>query len=143
MHSFYRPHERFYTDVGTESMTKQSHKAECDIHTILSQYQKTGIITHITNNQPLYTELPDEMDYQSSLNLILDAQDRFSTLPSVVRDFFGNDPGRFLAAFNDSDPAMADKLREFGLLNPAAPIDPVIVTPPSSSSPAKPEQKSE
>lgn len=129
-YSFYFPHERVQTDVGTTSMTKQSHKAECDINTILSQYQKTGILNHITENQPLYTDLPSDIDYQQSLHTVLAAQDVFHTLPSVVRDYFGNDPERFLGAF--MDPTQADKLREFGLLDTPKPVDPVVVTPPAS-----------
>ena len=74
---FYRPHARVITETGDISMTKQSHKDECDINRILSQYKKTGIITHINNNQHMYTDLPSDVDYQSSLNTILSAQDSF------------------------------------------------------------------
>lgn len=121
---FYRPHERVTLDCGTELVTKQSHKDECDIHNILRQYQRTGIIQHINSKQPIFTDLPSNLDYQDSLNLLLDAQEAFSNLPASVRDEFRNDPAAFLAAF--SDPSKADRLRELGLLNPR----------PSSSNPS-------
>lgn len=107
---------RVHPTIDNQQMTKQSHKAECDINNILSQFKKTGIINHITQQQPTYTDLPDNLDYQNSLHLLQTAEDAFATLPSVVRRYFDNDPGEFLAAF--SNPAMEDKLREFGLLDP-------------------------
>lgn len=112
---FFRPHPRLVKDCGEELITKQSHKAECDIHNILRQYQRTGIINHINSQTPIYTDLPDELDYQTSLNTILQAQDAFATLPSKVRDHFNNDPALFLAAF--ADPSQEAQLREWGLLN--------------------------
>jgi len=111
------PRRRTQVDPGTISMTKQSHKAECDINTIISQYQKTGIITHINNNKSEYLDLPNDYDFQHSMNIVLTAQESFSTLPSKVRDFFHNNPGEFLAAFNN--PNMRPQLEEWGLINPA------------------------
>lgn len=111
---FYRPHARVALDCGTELITKQSHKGECDIHTILKQYQRTGIITHVQSARPSYLDLPDVCDYQESLAILDEAQAAFDALPSAVRSHFSNDPAAFLAAF--SDPAQTDQLREFGLL---------------------------
>lgn len=115
---FYRPHLRVQLDCGTELITKQSHKDECDIHNILRQYQRTGIIQHINSQSPLFTDLPSNIDYQDAMNTLIQAQETFAALPSSVRDSFKNDPGVFLAAF--TDPAQHDKLRELGLLRPKA-----------------------
>lgn len=112
---FYRASRRRVSiDCGKELVTKQSHKAECDIHNILSQYRRTGIITHVQAARPTYTDLPDGLDFQASMNLILQAQETFAALPARVRDHFRNDPQAFLAAFQD--PSQADTLRGFGLL---------------------------
>lgn len=118
---FYRKHARVIKDCGKQMVTKQSHKDECDIHRILRQFQRTGIITHVQSARPTYEDLPDSVDFQESLRLLSQAQDAFASLPSVVRDYFRNDPGRFLAAFND--PSQRPKLEEFGLVNarPAPP----------------------
>lgn len=113
---FFRPHETRPALHSDELVTKQSHKDECDIHNILKQYKQTGIITHVQQARPSYTDLPDDIDYQTSLNTILAAEEAFAALPSSVRDHFQNDPGRFLAAF--SDEKQSDKLREFGLITP-------------------------
>lgn len=115
---FYRPHPRVTFDCGDEMITKQSHKDECDIHNILKQYQRTGIITHIQSRQPLFTDLPSNLDYQTSMNTLIQAQETFAALPAIVRESFSNDPARFLAAF--SDPSQHDRLRDLGLLKPKA-----------------------
>lgn len=107
---------RVQTDPGSVSMTKQSFKKECDINNILSQFQKTGIITHISKNanNGEYIDLPTDLDFQNSINIVLAAQESFATLPSIVRDHFKNDPGLFLAAFQD--PAQRERLQEWGIL---------------------------
>lgn len=116
---------------GTESMTKQSHKDECDIHKILNQFQKTGIINHISPNQPRYLDLPDSFDYQSAINLVLDAQEAFATLDASVRDRYGNDPERFLAAIQD--PTQREYLESVGVFEkkkpPPAPMKVEVVNP--------------
>lgn len=121
---FYRHHERVTLDCGDELVTKQEHKAECDINNILRQYQRTGIITHVQAARGTYTDLPDALDFQEAMDTIIRAEAAFDGLPSKVRSHFLNDPTRFLAAF--TDPAQAETLRAFGLLNPTA-----IPVPPS------------
>ena len=122
--TFYRPHARVVFD-GTitnpvtgevtkpASMTKQEHKAECDINNILKQYKQTGMIRHIASQGPIYADLPSDIDFQGSLNMVLDAQNAFSTLPSKVRERFANDPQRFLAFM--ADPSNADEIIKLGL----------------------------
>lgn len=117
--SFYRPHNRVTLDCGDEQITKQAHKQECDINYIMKQYQRTGILAHINTQQPIYGDLPDTIDYQESLNMIMRADETFASLPAVVRDHFNNDPAAFLAAFTDPD--QAEKLQEFGLVEKPAP----------------------
>lgn len=126
---FYRPHKRLQTPVGTESMTKQSHKHECDIHNILAQFKRTNIWTHVTNARASYEDLPGDLDYQAALNTILQAQGAFDDLPSAVRDHFSNDPERFLSAIGD--PGQREKLTEFGVFR--KPAEPAPVRPPQPS----------
>lgn len=132
--TFRHPHKRVTVNTGSFTHTKQSCKDECDIHKILSQYKKTGILTHINSARPNYTDLPSSSDYQTALNTIIEAENCFSDLPAVVRDRFGNDPETFLKAFGD--PKMADELRELGLLRPVqgepAPISVRLHEPPKS-----------
>jgi phage internal scaffolding protein len=111
---FRHPHKRITINFdGVEDMAHQSHKDECDIHKILNQYKKTGILAHITQRQPLYADLPDASDYQRSLNVILEGHEAFATLPAVVRDRFQNDPSEFLAALGN--PALRGELEALGV----------------------------
>lgn len=125
----FRERIRYTTPVGEESITKQSHKAECDIHNILKQYEKTGIITHVQSASPHYTDLPSDVDYQSAMNTLLAAQAAFAELPAKVRSHFDNDPQAFLAAF--ADPAQEETLRDFGLLEAAQASAPAGATTPA------------
>lgn len=119
---FYREHDRVVKDCGSEMITKQSHKDECDIHQILRQFQRTGIITHVQSARPSYEDLPDAVDFQQALQVLDEARESFAGLPSIVRDYFANDPGRFLAAFQDE--SQRSKLEEFGLVQKQSPASP-------------------
>lgn len=108
-----------------KSKTKQSFKAECDINTILKNYKKTGLLSHVSQYQGKYEDLSQPTDYQTALNLVIDAQLAFDTLPSQIRKQFQNDPAQFLN-FVDN-PENEDKMIEMGLLPPktlAQPIEP-------------------
>lgn len=131
---FYRPHKRIYfdnTQVNSKtgeieqipSMTKQSFVAECDINNILKQYSTTGVIKHISERaaQGQYMDLPDEVDFQQSLEIVRQAQEAFATLPSSVRSRFENSPAEFLQFL--SDPANKDEIVRLGLAKPA-PVEP-------------------
>lgn len=126
---FYRPHKRVYAPSDDTLVTRQSFKNECDIQQILKQYQRTGVITHIAAARPTYMDLPTDLDYQRSMNTMLIAEEAFLALPASVRDRFGNDPQRFLAAF--SDKTQEAYLREMGFLREAPQGPPDPVRPPS------------
>lgn len=135
---FYRPHPRIITDCGDELMTKQAFKSECDINTILKQYSKTGIITHVQNSRPQYMDLPDAIDYQASMNTLLQADEAFAGLPASIRSRYGNDPAQFLAAL--SDPSQTDYLTSVGVFAPKKGADalPDPVRPPGADDSPKP-----
>lgn len=115
---------RVHPEMSDEMVTKQSSKDECDIYKILQQYQRTGILTHVTPHQPRYEALPEVEDYQAALNQVMEAEAAFLTLPAAVRDEYGNDPRIFLAAL--TDPAQRDRLMEIGVFQKpdAPPIPP-------------------
>lgn len=105
--------KRYYTDVGTVSMTRQEFVDDCDISNILSKYASTGMITHANTKLPSYDDVADVVTYQEALNITIKAQEAFMTLPSKIRSQFENDPGLFLDFAND--PANGKKLVEMGL----------------------------
>ena len=103
-----------------KSKTKQSHKKECDIHTILKQYDRTGLLTHVSKKPPMFIDLANVPDYRSALNNVNEAETLFYQLPSATRAEFENDPGLFLDFC--VDPENEDKLRELGLLPPSGDV---------------------
>lgn len=115
---FYRKHARVTAPHSDQVVTKQSHKAECDIHNILRQYQRTGILTHVARAQPLFDELPDQIDFQGALHQVMAAQEAFAALPSKVREQFRNDPAMLLAALQD--PSRRDEFEALGILKARA-----------------------
>lgn len=142
-HTFYRPHKRVQEDgrivtvhgeiTYPPSMAKQEFKRECDINNILKQYSKTGMVQHVNKRaaEGMYTDLPDAIDFQDSLNLVREAEASFMTLPARVRDQFGNDPAQFLAFCGD--PANAEEMVKLGLRQApppeAAPVKVEITNP--------------
>lgn len=124
--SFYRPHKRVTFDnmldhpvtgelTVPETRVKQSFRDECDINNILKQYQKTGMIRHMAANaeRGMYADLPDEVDFQTSFNIVKQAEEAFASLPSKIRERFLNSPEQFLAFI--SDPKNQDEAIKMGL----------------------------
>lgn len=130
---FFRPHDvklgafaNCDPETGEvyESMTRQSEMDACDIHNVLKQFSQQGFEQLVREKaaQGQYADLPDEIDYQTSLNLVMQANASFATLPSQVRERFGNDPAQFLAFV--SNPANAEELVRLGLADDKTPVDP-------------------
>lgn len=124
LHSFYVPTRvRQQFSCGLTLVTKQEFKDECNINNIVSQYKLTGIINHINQQPPVYADLPDDMDYQTSLATISSASDAFDRLPAATRRAFDNDPYQLLIALGD--PARRTELEQLGILKgPATPQPP-------------------
>ncbi|WNK12446.1 MAG: internal scaffolding protein [Microvirus sp.] len=93
--SAYSPKSRISITFPTLGRTKQSFKDECDINTIMAQYMRTGILDNLNKRPPRYIDASG-IEFQASMQLIADAKQAFSALPSQLRDRFHNDPARFL-----------------------------------------------
>lgn len=151
---FYRPHalaQRMRTNfdnlvldektgelVPMPSMTRQSEMDACDIHNVLKQFSQQGFENLVRENaaKGQYADLPDEVDYQTSLNTVLAAQASFATLPSQVRERFHNNPAEFLEFL--TDPANQDEAIRLGLATDTRPPpDPVSEPDTRPPEPAK------
>jgi len=83
-----------------QSMTRQSHKAECDINNIVNRFNKDGVITHLQKHGERYDDVTGA-DYKTWMDKIVSANHMFEELPSHVRNRFGNDPAAFLDFVQD------------------------------------------
>lgn len=107
------------------SRTDQSFAEECDINTIVRNFGVTGQLPDNIRT-PLEGDFTTVVDYQSALNMVLEADAAFAAMPSSVRERFANDPARFVEFC--SDPANLEEARKLGIANPAiSPPEPVSV----------------
>lgn len=101
------------------SRTKQSFRDECDINSIMSKWQKHGVLTHLNRFEGSYGDFISAEDYHTSMNQCVAANDAFMSLPSKLRERFLNDPARFLSFVQD--PGNRDEMMELGLLRKPLP----------------------
>nr|QJB20070.1 MAG: internal scaffolding protein [Microvirus sp.] len=95
-----------------DSLTHQSFKDECDINTIISRIDTEGFLTD-SGRPPQYFDASLVPDFQSAQNQMAYAQQSFDALPAHVRDYFRNDPARFVKFFED--PKNAQQAIDLGL----------------------------
>lgn len=137
---FYVPVDRSSDmDEFEPSMTRQEFAEECDINTIMAQYEKHGVINHYNRQAPAYLDLTDVPDLASALRVLNDADAAFMTLSARLRAEFDNDPVKFVAFAEKGE--NLEKMREWGLAPPPpAPPEPVIVrvVPDPAGSPPPP-----
>ena len=98
-----------------KSMTHQSHKDECDINTILRNYQKTGDPTpFMSTRSPQWgIDAPTDVDFKSAMDTLALGNTMFAELPAHLRDKFHNDPAEYLAFCHNAD--NLDEMVQLGL----------------------------
>jgi len=112
-------------------MTKQSFREECDINRIVAKSVQDGFLDSLRTSEPLYADVSAVPDYQSALNTVIAARDRFMEMPAEVRERFANDPGRMVDFI--SRPENVEEGRKLGLFAPAPVVEP--------AKPAEPDLK--
>lgn len=115
-----------------ETRTQQQFGDECDINTIVRRFGLTGELPQGLK-VPMQGDFTEVFDYQSSLDLLREADQAFMQMPAEIRERFGNDPGRFVEF--TSDPKNVKQCREWGLAEPErarqAPIEVRVIPDPS------------
>lgn len=102
-----------------KTRTQQQFKDQCDINKIIKRYpniehygpQAFGI--PVKNGK--YLDNTTVTDYQASLDLIIEANNSFNSLPSDLRKRFFNDPKELLSFLND--PKNKEEAIQLGLIN--------------------------
>ncbi|AXL15252.1 internal scaffolding protein [Microviridae sp.] len=93
----YRVHDRVQIDFADAKCTVQRQfKDECDINTVMRKFEKSGVVTHINERSQDYIDLIGVEDYHTSMNLIIEAQNLFDSIPAKIRRKFNNSPAYFL-----------------------------------------------
>lgn len=109
----YGPRHKVKMTFNLPSRTKQSFVEESNINNIMSKYEKTGVLDHLNKHGGSYANLPTGLDFQASINMVIDAQNVFDDLPASIRSRFGNDPAAYLSFA--TDPSNKDELVRMGL----------------------------
>lgn len=123
----YAPNRLEPIHIKQASITRQEYTKECDINDIMAKYA-AGIAPSLAARPPAYGDVSEIPDYQLALDTVLKAQDAFASLPSAVRDRFGNDPAALIDWLRDT--GNRDEAIKLGLIDkpvekPAEPVEPV------------------
>lgn len=106
-----RKHAMVFTE---ESLVRPEFQASSEITNIVKRWESTGILEHTHRYEGQYGSFVGPESYHDACNRVLEADEMFSSLPSSVRDRYGNDVGEFLSAVDAGD----EFLREAGILKP-------------------------
>lgn len=106
------------------SMTKQSFREHVEINNVIARYRRSGVVDHLNRNPGYFGDVSGIKSYQESLNIVIEAQEKFSSLPANLRERFGNDPASYIKFI--SDRKNYDEAVKLGLVipkkEPEAPI---------------------
>lgn len=98
-----------------ESKTDQSFVEEADVNFIADRYMRTGMAPQVLD-MPTPGDFTGTFDFQSSMNMILEAQQQFMTLPAKTRTRFNNDPQKLMEFINDDE--NYDEAVKLGFIDP-------------------------
>ncbi|MEL4867859.1 hypothetical protein AAEU41_03270 [Pantoea agglomerans] len=107
--------------------TQQHFKDEADINKIVQRALNTGDATVFTTTQRAqYYDASTFEGYQEALNHIADIEDDFYSLPSKIRQEFGNNPDTYVEFMTNPD--NVQKAIELGLLEGSGKETPLAAT---------------
>lgn len=85
---------------GEPSLTQQQFAKEVDINEIVRRFGITGQMPDVVV-MPHSGDFSDVPDFHTAMNLIRQAEEGFMQVPAEIRARFNNDPGQFMAFFED------------------------------------------
>lgn len=97
-----------------DPVVQQHFRDECNVNLIMAKHGASRILEHYGQYQGNYGDFTNVQDYQTSMNQVIAAQEMFMSLPSDMRNRFGNDPSQFLSFV--SNESNRDEMRRLGLL---------------------------
>lgn len=99
----------------SDSLVQRHFQQECDVNFIVDRYVKTGELSHLSENSPVFADVSDVPDdLMQSYDKIFAAEAAFMQLPSKLRKELDNDPARLGAWLQDVN--NRDAAIEYGLL---------------------------
>lgn len=95
--------------------TQRNFRQQCDINVIVERSRKAGMLPQ-ADRPAVYADVSEIPDYQSSLGIVIAAQQAFMSLPARARERWSNDPGIMMQWL--SDPTNYDEAIKLGLVEP-------------------------
>lgn len=129
MRSKFRPETDLMFDAK-DGRTKQSFKKECDINFIVSQFEKTGLVSHTNERTPQYLDVSAVPDFQKAHDFVAGASSMFFSLPENIQIRFERNPAKLMEFM--SDIRNRDEAVKLGLIQ----APPVVPAPVPAAAPA-------
>jgi phage internal scaffolding protein len=114
--SAYSKKTRKSFETTGESLTQQHFQKEADVHNIIKQYDRTGLIANVNRGVAQYGDYSEVNEYREALDLVNRASQNFGQIPSEIREKFNNDAGEFFEFA--TNPKNHKEMVEMGLANP-------------------------
>lgn len=106
---------KFYPDRRNPSRCQRQFEKDADINVIVDRYLKKGQLPPITKVRPVFGDF-SKVDFQESLDVVMNAKEMFEALPSKVRERFYNDPGNMVSFMSDKN--NREEAEKLGLIKP-------------------------
>lgn len=100
--------------------TEQSPKDICDINNIIRNYDKNGVILHVSKIEARYGDLSG-LDFKEMQDKVAKAKSMFEELPSKIRGRFLNDPSELIKFMDNPD--NREEAIKLGIINPDWTLD--------------------
>lgn len=118
--------------------TQQQFADHCDINNIMKRYKLNGQFDHLSKKQGQFLDLTNVPDYQKAMDIVINANHLFTSLPAAIRNKFENDPAQMIAFLDN--PANNEEAIKLGFKTaPVKDLDPVIAKSASAAKGKKPD----
>lgn len=131
-----RRHPRVQKHFTKPSLVKTDMQNECDINQIMKKFERNGLIEHLNEHQAQYGDFTNAPGYHDAMNIVIEADNMFASVPAKIRSQFNNDPAQFLEYVQD--PKNKDDLEKMGLAT--APLSVPDAPKASEPTPTPPEK---
>ncbi len=90
------PRRRCAITITGESMCQVSDAKQADIHHIMRQFERTGVLNHSAQHEGTYGDFLNLPDYTDAQIQIAEARSMFETVPASIRAKHNNNPAQFV-----------------------------------------------
>lgn len=90
------PRRRCAITITGESMCQESDAKQADIHNIMRQFERTGVLNHSAQHEGTYGDFMNLPEFTDAQIQIAEAASMFETVPATIRAKHNNNPAQFV-----------------------------------------------